>query len=256
MRAWARVRNLSGRLGTWPRAMGSLSPMAVTPTARLQGLADDSSADSLSHRLRARRFELFERLVADLPRPLRIIDLGGTNQYWEQRGWAGRSDVSITLVNLDAQEPRHENIITTEGDATDLSDHEDGTFDIAFSNSVIEHLFTFEAQARMAREVQRVAGAYWVQTPNFWFPIEPHFLVPAWHWLPERTRIAILQRRGVGWAGRCEDYEFARAIVQEHRLMRRKELAALFPGAKIVGERFGGFTKSWTALGGFPAQPR
>jgi hypothetical protein len=229
--------------------------MAVTPTARLRELADDKSTQSLSHRLRERRFRLFERLVAELPRPLRIIDLGGTNDYWEQRGWAGRDDVSITLVNLDPQAPLHANIHPTEGDATDLHDHADGSFDIAFSNSVIEHLFTFESQASMASEVQRVARAYWVQTPNFWFPIEPHFLVPAWQWLPEEARVQILRRRGVGWAGRCEDPEFARRIVREHRLMRRTELARLFPDASIVGERFGGLVKSWTALGGFPALP-
>jgi hypothetical protein len=229
--------------------------MAATVTARLRALADDKSTASLSHRLRARRFELFERLVADLPRPLRIIDLGGTNDYWEQRGWAGRDDVSITLVNLDRQERRFDNIHPTEGDATDLRDFADKSFDIAFSNSVIEHLFTFESQARMAAEVQRVANAYWVQTPNFWFPIEPHFLVPVWHWLPEEARVQILRRRGVGWAGRCEDPEFARRIVREHRLMRRGELARLFPGASLVSERFGGLVKSWTALGGFPALP-
>jgi hypothetical protein len=105
----------------------------------------------------------------------------------------------------------------------------------------------------MAAEVRRVAHAYWVQTPNFWFPIEPHFLVPAWHWLPERNRVAILRRRGVGWAGRCEDPQYAWRIVREHRLMRRSELARLFPEATLHPERLGGLVKSWTAVGGFPA---
>ena len=226
--------------------------MSISATARLQGLADDGSPTSISHRLRERRFRLFDSLAAAFPRPLRIIDLGGTNEYWERRGWAGRDDVEITLVNLGPQDRRHENLHPVIGDATDLADHADGSFDIAFSNSVIEHLFTFENQAAMAREVRRVARAYWVQTPNFWFPVEPHFLVPLWHWLPEEARVAILRRRGVGWAGRCPDPDKARAIVQEHRLMRRRELARLFPGATLVPERFGGFVKSWTAIGGFP----
>jgi methyltransferase family protein len=225
--------------------------MLINPTARLQRLADDGSAGSLSHRLRERRFRLFDRLVADLPRPLRIIDIGGTTKFWEQRGWAGRDDVSITLVNLEPEPRSYDNVRPTQGDATDLADHADGSYDVAFSNSVIEHLYTLEAQTRMANEVRRVATAYWVQTPNFWFPVEPHFLVPAWHWLPEDARVAILRRRGVGWAGRCPDPEFARSIVQQHRLMRRRELARLFPGAVIVGERVGGLVKSWTALGGF-----
>jgi Methyltransferase domain len=225
--------------------------MSISTTARLQGLADDGSPTSISHRLRERRFRLFDSLAATLPRPLRIIDLGGTNEYWERRGWAGRDDVEITLVNLGPQERRHDNLHPVIGDATDLADHADGSFDIAFSNSVIEHLFTFDNQAAMAREVRRVARAFWVQTPNFWFPVEPHFLVPAWHWLPEDARVAILRRRGVGWAGRCPDPQRAREVVQEHRLMRRAELARLFPDAVIVGERIGGLTKSWTALGGF-----
>jgi hypothetical protein len=225
--------------------------MLINPTARLQRLADDGSAGSLSHRLRERRFRLFDQLVADLPRPLRIIDIGGTTKFWEQRGWAGRDDVSITLVNLEPAPRSYDNVRPTQGDATDLADHADGSYDVAFSNSVIEHLYTLEAQTRMANEVRRVATAYWVQTPNFWFPVEPHFLVPAWHWLPEDARVAILRRRGVGWAGRCPDPEFARSIVQQHRLMRRRELARLFPGAVIVGERVGGLVKSWTALGGF-----
>ena len=224
----------------------------IGPTARLQGLATDSRSGSLSHRLRERRFLLFEQFVAPLPRPLRVIDVGGTNEFWEQRGWAGRDDVSITLVNLQAAERRHANIHPLAGNATDLADHADKSYDIAFSNSVIEHLFTIENQERMARETQRVAHAYWVQTPNFWFPIEPHFLVPAWHWLPEDARVAILRRRSVGWAGRCPDPAHARRVVEEHRLMRRRELARLFPDARIVGERFGGVIKSWTAIGGFP----
>jgi Methyltransferase domain len=226
--------------------------MLLDTGARLRGLANDGRSDSLSHRLRERRFVLFERFAAGLDRPLRIIDVGGTNEFWEQRGWAGRDDVEVTLVNLEAGERRHANIVPTAGNAMDLSEHDDGSFDIAFSNSVIEHLFTFENQARMAAEIRRVASAgYWVQTPNFWFPVEPHFLVPAWHWLPESARVAILRRRGVGWAGRCPDPDFARRIVEEHRLMRRRELARLFPDARIVGERFGGLVKSWTAVGTF-----
>ncbi len=230
--------------------------MLLDATERLQGLANDGRPGSISHRLRERRFRRFERFAAALPRPLRILDVGGTNEFWEQRGWAGRDDVEITLVNLEAAERRHANIVPTAGDACDLSEHGDASFDLVFSNSVIEHLFTFENQSRMASEIRRAARyGYWVQTPNFWFPIEPHFIVPAWHWLPESTRVAVLRRRGVGWAGRCPDPAFARRIVEEHRLMRRGELARLFPDAEIMGERIGGLVKSWTAVGTFAAAP-
>ena len=99
--------------------------MSLRLTARLQRLADDGAAGSLSHKLRERRFRLFDQLVAALPRPLQIIDVGGTTRYWEQRGWAGRDDVSITLVNLEAEPQRYDNILPTAGDATDLSEHAD-----------------------------------------------------------------------------------------------------------------------------------
>jgi hypothetical protein len=217
-------------------------------------MADDSRPDSFSHRMRELRFQRFERLAATLPKPLEVIDIGGTCEFWEQRGWAGRDDVSITLVNLIEQEGTHANIHTTVGNAVDLADHPDGSFDIAFSNSVIEHLFTFERQQAMAREVRRVARAYWVQTPNFWFPVEPHFLVPGWQWLPVSARVAVLRRRGVGWMGRCPDPEVARRVVREVRLLRRAELTRLFPGAEIVPERIGSLVKSWTAVSGFPAE--
>ncbi len=226
--------------------------MLVNPGERLRNLADDGDAESLSRRLRERRFQMFDSFVERLQHPVSILDVGGTVEFWERRGWADRDDVSITLVNLADQEDRHENIRSVVGDASNLWGFADHQFDVAFSNSVIEHLFTFETQSRMADELQRVASAHWVQTPNFWFPVEPHFLVPAWHWLSEDARVAILTRRGVGWAGRCPDPDYAREIVQQHRLMRRGELQRLFPYSHIVPERFCGMVKSWVAHRGFP----
>lgn len=197
--------------------------------------------------MRAKRFAKFEAFAATLPRPLRIVDIGGTTEFWEHRGWANRPGVQITLVNLTAGEQRYENVVPTVGDATALA-FPDGAFDLAFSNSVIEHLFTLDQQQAMASEVRRVARAYWVQTPNFWFPMEPHFLVPGWQWLPVRARVAILRRRTVGQMGHCPEREKAARVVREVRLMRRRELARLFPGATLVPERFGGAVKSWTAV--------
>ena len=117
-----------------------------------------------------------------------------------------------------------------------------------FSNSVIEHLETYERQAAMAAEVRRLASVYWVQTPNFWFPVEPHFLTPAWHWLPVRARVALLRRRRWGWRGPCPDPVEAEALVREVRLMRAGELKRLFPDATLVTEKIGPFTKSFVAL--------
>lgn len=227
-------------------------------TFDLRRAASGNDPTSLSNRLRSRRFAMFQELVARIPAAsLRIIDLGGTSRFWEHRGWAGREDVRITTVNLAADERRHSNIEPVVGDVTDLRQFTDESFDVAFSNSVIEHLFTFEAQKAMAAEARRVAGAYWVQTPNYWFPIEPHFQFPGWQWLPTSLRAGLLRRRRFGSRGPYPGRDAAMRAVSEIRLMTRGELAECFPDATIWGERFFGLRKSWVAYGGFPeADPR
>ncbi len=222
----------------------------------MQRLADADRPGSLSNRLRSRRFRLFERLTgpmrASLPRPLRIVDLGGTPGFWEHRGWADRRDIEITTVNHEPVAAGHGNIRTIAGDVTDLGHMADDSFDIAFSNSVIEHLFTFDQQAVMARELQRLAPAFWLQTPNYWFPMEPHFHVVGWQWMPIGVRKTVIRRRRCGWRGPCHDAESADAAVREVRLMTRGQLRRLFPGAVIRPERFGGLVKSWIVHAGFP----
>lgn len=222
----------------------------------MRGVADVSDAGSLSNKMRSRRFAIFERLMEPLPKPVRILDVGGTTEFWEQRGWAGRDSVSIVLVNLSAAEQRHANIEPRAGDATSMPEYADGSFDVVFSNSVIEHLFTLENQRKMASEVARIGKAYWVQTPNFWFPIEPHFHMPGWQWMPQWARVALLRRRRCGWRGPEPDSEKAWALVREVRLMRRHELAEAFPGADVWGEKFKGLVKSWVVTKGFPERLR
>lgn len=218
----------------------------------LRRAADVYADGSFANKGRSRRFAAFAALVdslaAESDRRLRILDIGGTNSFWEQRGWTKREDVEIVLVNLTAESARHDNVDPRAGDATNLSEFLDGSFDIVFSNSVIEHLSTLGRQAAMAVEVRRLAPVYWVQTPNFWFPVEPHFLTPAWHWLPVWVRIALLRRRRWGWRGPCPDPELASQQVREVRLMRGSELRRLFPEATLEEERVGPFVKSFVAL--------
>ena len=217
----------------------------------LRRLADSYEPTSFANKLRARRFRQFETLAARLPRPLRLLDVGGTNAFWENRGWHERTDVEILTLNIFAEKQRHANIKPYTGDATSLAQFGDRSIDVVFSNSVIEHLFTFENQRRMAGEIQRVGKAFWVQTPNYWFPIEPHFHFVGWQWLPLAVRASILRRWTCGWRGPCRDPIGARRLVEEIRLLTRKELRGLFPRANIVAERFYGLVKSWIAVGGF-----
>ena len=217
----------------------------------LRRLANSNEPTSFANKLRAKRFRQFEALAARLPRPLRLLDVGGTSVFWENRGWHRRTDVKVFTLNLVAEEQRHANITPLAGDARNLAQFGNRSLDVVFSNSVIEHLFTFEDQRQMAGEIQRVGKAFWVQTPNYWFPIEPHFHFVGWQWLPLAVRVSILRRWACGWRGPCPDPIGARRLVEEIRLLTRKEIRELFPRANIVAERFYGFVKSWIAVGGF-----
>jgi len=207
--------------------------------------------NSLSNRMRNRRIRLFEKLTETLPKPLNLIDIGGTEEFWQQRGWIGREDVNITAVNLLGTGTKNQNVNVEWGDATNLANYADSEFDVAFSNSVIEHLYNYKNQCKMAAEVQRVATAYWVQTPNFWFPFEPHFHILGWQWMPRAVRVGVIRRRQCGWRGPCSNVEDARAAVDEVRLMTKAELRRAFLGAEIWNERMFGMVKSMVAYGGF-----
>ncbi|MGL1255153.1 methyltransferase domain-containing protein, partial [Vibrio parahaemolyticus] len=82
------------------------------------------------------------------------------------------------LLNLEKEEVTNPQFQSITGNATDLSGINDQQFDIVFSNSVIEHLYTWENQEKMAKEVLRVGKYHFIQTPNYWFPIEPHWVFP------------------------------------------------------------------------------
>jgi ubiquinone/menaquinone biosynthesis C-methylase UbiE len=216
----------------------------------LTHLADSTISNSLAVKFRRRRFKLFYELINKLPRPIKILDVGGTLYFWEAVGFVHEDGVEITLFNLFPQEIKHRNFKFVQGDATDLSLFANKSFDVVFSNSVIEHLTTFENQKKMADEIKRVGKRYWVQTPNFYFPIEQHFLCPFYHWLPIRTRIWLIQNFNLGWYKREQDYKVAYELVTSIRLLKYKEIKTLFPEAKIYKERFLGLVKSYIAYSG------
>jgi SAM-dependent methyltransferase len=113
----------------------------------------------------------------------------------------------------------------------------DGEFDLAYCSSVIEHVAPSDREA-FARELRRVARGWFVQTPAYSFPVEPHALLPAAHWLPPRLRRPYWR---LGVAGDWEDIA----------LLRRAEMTALF--GEPVAERVGPFVKSWVSVRPAPA---
>ena len=120
-----------------------------------------------------------------------------------------------------------------QADATERLPFDDGAFDLAYSSSVVEHVDPAR-RAAFAGEIRRVARGWFVQTPAWSFPIEPHALLPVAHWLPATLRRPYWR---LGAAGAWEDIA----------LLRRAEMVALF-GEPVHAERLGGVAKSWIAL--------
>jgi hypothetical protein len=212
---------------------------------------DNRRSDSLATQMRQRRFALFRSLLEPLPRPLRILDVGGVQAFWELMGFVGQNEFEIVLLNLATEHLNYANFRSVAGDARDLSDFADNEFDVVFSNSVIEHLGDFAGQQRMASEVQRVARRYFIQTPNRHFPLEPHFLFPWFQFLPRSLQVSMVQHFDMGWYRRQPEVQAATALVVEHRLLTEDELRRLFPTAELYHERFLGLTKSFVAYGGW-----
>jgi hypothetical protein len=198
----------------------------------------------VSRPFRARRMERFRRTME--PRPgTRILDVGGTEFNWRLSPGPGQ----VTLLNLTAPPPdqRDPGFSYAVGDVTALTG-EDGAWDICTCNSVIEHLGTWQAQQRAAAGLRRVGRRLWVQTPARAFPVEPHLVGLAIHWLPRRVaRRAVRPFTLVGWVNRPTQAQVD-GMLDELRLLTRREMEELFPDCEIRVERFLGLPKSYVAV--------
>ena len=205
-------------------------------------------------RFRKRRFGNMRRLIETVlaeKGSCRILDFGGTVSYWTiAADYIAANPIKVDLLNLIPEETPDGPFRYIRGDARHVPEVGDGAYDIAHSNSVIEHVGTWDSMSGMASEMRRVAKRYFVQTPNFWFPLEPHFQLPFFHWLPEQVRIRILLARDCGYEARATDYDSAVRRIENCRLLSRRQLQALFPDGEIVRERYFGMTKSLMAIRG------
>jgi ubiquinone/menaquinone biosynthesis C-methylase UbiE len=203
---------------------------------------------SINQKFREKRFAFFKTLLKKFPsdKPVEILDIGGTQSYWERMNFTESSEFNITLLNLDITPVRFKNFSSVKGDACDLSAFSDKHFDIVFSNSVIEHLYSPENQKKMAEEVRRVGKSYYIQTPNFYFPIEPHWLFPFFQFLPFNIRVLLTKKFNLGHYKKAESSQEAIRRVKEVQLLTEREMKALFPEGTVYREYFLGLVKSIT----------
>ncbi len=195
-------------------------------------------------RFRRKRMQRFKEAM-DPAISTRMLDVGGYPGNWPEELFPAK----ITIVNLDYSEgmgkcSRHEMM---KGDGCNLQ-FADNSFDITYSNSVIEHLSTFEQQKRFASEARRVGRRLWVQTPARWFPVEPHLIAPFVHYLPKSCQRKLLRYFTVWGLVTKPTQRQVADFLAEVRLLTFGEMQILFPDCEIRRERFLGLTKAFVAV--------
>ena len=206
-------------------------------------LAQPANPKSVSARARARRWEEFLRRFPAIG-SMRVLDLGGTPAFWRT---APAHPLHVTIVNMEQTTRREEDWIDVRvGDACDAG-LTTGTFDLVVSNSLIEHVGPAARRDELAKRIRSAARLYWVQTPNRYFPIEPHWLFPGFQFLPFEARV-LITRTWRGGHRHSRDRARAMELVREVELIGPGEMKRLFPDGELWIERFLGMPKSLVAI--------
>src|SRR3546814_19231353 len=108
-----------------------------------------------------------------------------------------RYPISVTIVNMEGETGDDGPFQLRLGDACNLSEYADNSFDIVHSNSGIAHVGRWEQMKMMAAEVRLLAPAYYLKTTDFAFPLEPPLWTLAVHLLPPPERAPTPHGRGV-----------------------------------------------------------
>lgn len=220
-----------------------------------QWLTNYDNQKSLGAKLRTKRIAPLLRLIELVYQKngsVNIVDVGGTRAYWQivSSRYLHERNVSITIVNLPGTENAedHGPFKFVEADACDLDRFENKSFDIAHANSVVEHVGDWTRMVAFAAELKRVSRRYFCQTPNYWFPVEPHCMTPFFHWLPNPSRLWLVSHFQLGHWARAASTDEAVRTVESARLLNRKMMHSLFPDATVSTERILGLAKSFVAV--------
>jgi ubiquinone/menaquinone biosynthesis C-methylase UbiE len=162
----------------------------------------DSLAAKIIVRMRRRMYERFLRETGVRPEDT-ILDVGATSDrsydysnYLEAWYAHKRQLTAIGIDDASFLEEEYPGLRFVKADGRQLP-FADRSFDFVHSSAVLEHVGARSKQEQMLRELRRVARkGVFVTTPNRWFPVEFHTVLPLLHWLPPRLFRAILRKIG------------------------------------------------------------
>ncbi|GAA5085873.1 hypothetical protein HNP84_009660 [Thermocatellispora tengchongensis] len=201
--------------------------------------------DSLGAKARARRWSWFAASFPNL-REMSVIDLGGTASAWLR---APVRPARVHIVNLEHPPADLPDWIRADvADACELPPGIlDDSYDLVFSNAVIEHVGGHARRQMFADAVHKLAERHWVQTPYRYFPVEPHFLFPGFQFMPLAARTAVLRRWPLVHTP-SSDRDTALRHAMEVELLSVTEMRHYFPSSRLRYERMGGLVKSIIAV--------
>jgi SAM-dependent methyltransferase len=162
-------------------------------------------AHYISGRNRERKWELFLQEFSLKP-DLKVLDVGFSDlefspvdNYLEKHYPYPQMITAISIYEPKEFPARYPQVKAMRYDGNTFP-FEDNSFDICWSNAVIEHVGGFEAQLRFTEEMTRVGKAVFFTTPNRYFPIEPHTRTVLLHYLPKAVFDVYLGGVGKSWA--------------------------------------------------------
>lgn len=191
-----------------------------------------------AQKTRGARMQQMERVLKLQP-GMRVLDLGGQPDIWNFVS----APLNVTILNLPGiaapapKESVHQ-FEFVEGDACNVTAYADSSFEVVFSNSVIEHVGDEENQRAFAGEVRRLGAKYWVQTPSIWFPVEAHTGMPFWFFMPEFVRERYIRN----WEKKLPDWT---EMVKGTTVLSKRQMQDYFPDASVMIERKFAIPKSY-----------
>ena len=182
-------------------------------------------ASRLSYHVRRKMFQLF--MASMRPRPeTSVLDVGVTSDeqhkesnYFEQFYPYPQRITCVGTEDGSHLTTRYPGLRYQQVRPMEPLPFNDGEFDVVFSNAVVEHVGSRTDQRAFVGELCRVARAFFITTPNRWFPVEHHTGLPLLHYLPASVfRSLIHGTRYRHWATEAN-----------LNMLTAGELAGLFP---------------------------